>query len=48
MIQHIATDEMKVSDLLSSDDSVLSNLWPHACPGTCKIGPILTMSDGKL
>jgi len=22
MIQHIATDEMKVSDLLSSDDSV--------------------------
>jgi len=48
MIQHIATGEMKVSDLLSSDDSVLSNLWPHAGPGTCKIGPILTMSDGKL
>ena len=42
MIQHIATDEMKVSDLLSSDDSVLSNLCPNSGPGTCKIGPILT------
>ena len=39
----IATDEMKVSDLLSSDDSVLSNLCPHSGPGTCKIGPILTV-----
>jgi len=40
MIQHIATDEVEVSDLLSSDDSVLSNLWPHAGPRTCKICPI--------
>jgi len=45
MIQHIATDEMKVSDLLSSDDSVLSNLWPHAGPVTCKIGYIYTIQN---